>query len=56
VTDQGMGPSRTGDVAEREALRDEFWRSVPKWVHRRKFLAPTPVLMREVEAGLRRLL
>jgi hypothetical protein len=56
MPDQGTAPPWTEDVAERDALRREFWRRVPKWVPRQKFSAPTPALMRTAETGLRRLL
>jgi hypothetical protein len=56
VSDQETAPPWTDGVAERDALRREFWRRAPNWVHGLKFRAPTPVQMRDVEAGLRRLL
>lgn len=56
MSDQGTAPPRTEDMAEWAALRQEFWRRVPNWVPRKKFTTPTPGMMRDVEAGLRRLL
>lgn len=56
MSDQGTAPPRADDVAEREALRNEFWRSAPKWVPRVGYTDPTRTVLRDVEAGLGRLL
>lgn len=43
-------------VAERARLRREFWRLAPTWVPRSGYAAPTGLVLRDVEAALRRFL
>ncbi|MEC4018458.1 hypothetical protein [Streptomyces sp. H27-D2] len=47
---------QTDDAGELAALIDAggFWRLAPEWVPRAGYATPTPDLLRDVEAGLRR--
>ncbi|WP_446039847.1 hypothetical protein [Streptomyces sp. SID1121] len=51
----GNGPDHDPDH-ELAALIDTggFWRLAPEWVPRTGYAEPTPALLRDVEAGLRR--
>ncbi|TFI28684.1 hypothetical protein [Streptomyces sp. 4R-3d] len=50
-------PGRSDSAAEMEALIDAgaFWRLAPEWVPRDGYAAPSPAVLRELEAGLKRL-
>ncbi|MFJ1600956.1 hypothetical protein [Streptomyces sp. NPDC088261] len=55
--DDGPGNDRDHDPDhELAALIDAggFWRLAPEWVPRTGYAEPTPALLRDVEAGLRR--
>lgn len=56
MSEQGTAPPSTDDVAEREALRGQFWRSAQQWVPRTGYTAPRSKGLRDVETELRRLL
>ncbi len=50
-------PQASGDGSDELAAliaAEGFWRLVPDWVPRTGYAAPTPALLRAVEAGLKK--